>query len=367
MASATLTAEMATISLIGAGVIARFHAAAVRKLPGSYEIAVTDPNPAAIEEFTQQFPQARVFPDLVSMLAPRPAEGDIVVNATPPFGHCDPTIAALDSGRHVLCEKPLALSLDEARQMLAAAKKKGRRLGCCSMRFLALSTAAEAKRLVREDAIGAAYHVTWIHRNHRARSGIEYQPASRWFLDPAKNGGGVVMDWGPYDLAALVDLLEPTRVEVRSAWIATPRTAVDPELTPLTEHHAGASLIFRRSDGTAVPVTWERSSATHGREQKTHEIEGPRGSLTWDWLGGGKLTHCFDEAGKLVTQTREIPETTDLGPHDKPLVFMTRAIAGEPSPALLDERAVFNFAILRAIYDCARRNCSQIINMEDFA
>ncbi|WP_299723066.1 hypothetical protein [Devosia sp.] len=74
-------------------------------------------------------------------------------------------------------------------------------------------------------ALGELYHVTCRHRTQRGRSGIEYQPEGRWFLDRAKSGGGVLMDWSVYDLATL---FEPTRVEIRDAWTAQPRTGADP-------------------------------------------------------------------------------------------------------------------------------------------
>lgn len=59
---------------------------------------------------------------------------DFVVVAAPPFTHHEETIAALESGRHVLCEKPLAPTLDEAKAMLATAREHDRLLGSCSCR-----------------------------------------------------------------------------------------------------------------------------------------------------------------------------------------------------------------------------------------
>ena len=68
------------------------------------------------------------------MLSQPAREGDIVVVATPPDTHADLAVQALHSGRHVLCEKPLALTVAEARTMLEAARARNRRLGCCSAR-----------------------------------------------------------------------------------------------------------------------------------------------------------------------------------------------------------------------------------------
>ncbi len=349
---------MPTVYLIGAGVIARLHAAAAAKLPADWRLAVTDPNPQAIVEFSRQFPHAQAYPTMQAMLATPAHNHDIVVNATPPLAHCQPTIDALNSGRHVLCEKPLALNLDNARRMLAAARARQRLLGCCSTRVIGTKAAAEARHLLRSGAIGDVYHVTWVHRNQRARSGIEYQPESRWFIEMSKSGGGTIMDWGPYDLAALVELLEPERVEVHRAWLANPATAIDPPVSDPVEQHAGALMVFFLRNGTNVPVTWERSAATHGREQKTHEVEGTTGALTWEWLKGGTLSHTFDDGGKLAARLTEHPDDPQLGMHDRPLHYFHLAVIGKPSPALVNERALFNFHCLRNLRLCPNRQAA---------
>ncbi len=322
---------------------------------------MADPNPAVREAFVAKFPQTRVFDSLESMLAQPAGPDDIVITATPPVAHCEPTLAALESGRHVLCEKPLAMDVDQARQMLATAKQKNRMLGCCSCRFLGLAAAAEAKRMMRAGELGEPYHMTWINRRLRGRPGIEYQPQSRWFLDSKINGGGTVMDWGPYDFAAMIELLEPVRLDVRSAWLARPKTAADPvDIDPKTEQHA-ADLLFHCRDGRKIPVTYERSACIHGHESSMVELEGDRGAVRWDWLGGGKVEHSFDESGKLLSRTTQHPDPGSLGPHDKPIVFFHRRVIGQSAPAIVNEQALFNFSCLRAIYDAARTGQCQTV------
>ncbi|MCG3147133.1 MAG: Inositol 2-dehydrogenase/D-chiro-inositol 3-dehydrogenase [Verrucomicrobiae bacterium] len=356
------------IYLVGAGVIARFHAQAAQRLPGETQLIVADPNPAARADFAGRFPQARLFDNATTMLAEPAQSGDIVVLATPPFTRLALGTQALSSGRHVLCEKPLAMNAQEAEQLLALAKARNLLIGCCSARFVDTPTTREAKRLVDSGSLGAVYHATFVQRVQRFRTGIEYQPTSRWFLDSSKNGGGIVMDWTPYDFTMLNSVLAPVRVEVVDAWLANPATHLSlPAGTVFdVEEHAGATLRFHRADGTKVNVTYERASCTHGEARSVLEIEGTQGAVRWNWLmigGKGELTHTTDVDGKpsSVTQTFD---KTELPPHDRPLHYLWKRIAGQPSAAVVNADAVFNFRCLRAVYDCANTGQPQSIQRE---
>src|SRR6185369_10470086 len=84
-----------------------------------------DPRAEARRQFEADF-QARVYPDVADLCAD--ANVDVVYVATPHQFHAAHAIAALSAGKHALVEKPMALSLDECRGMLAAAQKAGRQL-----------------------------------------------------------------------------------------------------------------------------------------------------------------------------------------------------------------------------------------------
>jgi len=348
------------ILIIGAGAIGRHHATAIRKhvASESANVAVADPSSQALEQFLAEFPDVLAFSDVAEAVGRPAGEDDISIVAAPPSAHCELTIAALASGRHVLCEKPLALDVAEARQMLAAARRNGRLLGCCSARLVSVPGTQEVKRLIAAGAIGEPYHVTWISRLHRARAGVEYQPSSRWFLDRSKNGGGILQDWGPYDFSALNELFEPDRVEVLSAFCANPETAL-PDLQPGTvfdvEQHVGASLRYHPRAGAPLIVTYERAACTHGTESSLVEVEGSKGALTWDWLdwaGLGEVRLTTDEGGRSVTETITVPVEPNVIVHDRPLLGFLAAVEGLESKSVLNDQAVFNFACVRAIYDC---------------
>ncbi len=359
------------IYLLGAGVIARHHAAAVEQLPDPSGIllSVADPNPQALAEFRQQFPAARIFDDGRTMLAEPMRPNDIVVVATPPFTHHDLTLLALETGRHVLCEKPLAMNRAQAKAMLRAARARNRLLGCCSTRFLGLATNEEAKCVVEGGTLGDLYHATFVNRRQRGRSGIEYQPSGRWFLDSARSGGGTLMDWSPYDVTTLNHVLSPIRVDVLTAWMANPETALDlPAGTVFdTEQHVGASLRYRRRDGQTLDVTFERAACTHGAERVEVEIEGLRGAVAWDWLdwlGNGTVTVTRDHNGHASPETIAPTAARSLHIHHRPMVYFAERVRGEPSLAVVNEQAVFTFSCIQATYECVRSGQPQSVSLE---
>ncbi|WP_404424116.1 Gfo/Idh/MocA family protein [Nibricoccus sp. IMCC34717] len=345
------------ILICGAGVIANHHAKAALRLPGGAHLSVADPNPAARERFIQAFPGSQAFTSLDELLAQPREASDIVIIATPPWLHHPQTLQALRSGRPVLCEKPLAMSSSQADEMFAEATRLGLQLACCSSRFLDRPVFDEAKRRWDSGVLGKALRVRWQHRNEAARSGYEYQPESRWFLDKSRAGGGCLFDWGIYDFATLHAVLEPRALTVRSAWLGYPvRGKPLPAGTVFdVETQVVAAIDYVLADGREVRLDYERSTAAFGPWTNVHMLEGERGSLTWDWLDweGHSLRQYSDSAGE--SKVEELPLPDPAGGHcmEKPLLHFVAALEGGASPVIWGDRARFNFATLNAIYRSA--------------
>ncbi|WP_243895806.1 Gfo/Idh/MocA family oxidoreductase [Paenibacillus sp. F411] len=351
---------MLNIYLVGSGVIAKMHAKAAQHLPCANQVQLhaTDISEDARSAFREEFPEAIVYTQLDEMLQAKPPSPlDIVVVCTPPFAHLEPVRKALASGRHVLCEKPLAISSQEARDMLELAIAKGVHLACCSSRFLGTSTTEKVKQLLSTGALGELYHVAFKDVRSRGRSGIEYQPGSRWFLDRSRSGGGVLMDWGPYDFAVLNDVLQPLSVDIVQAWTANPVTALDFDETVVNdvEQHAGAVMVYHQADGSRVTVTYERSACEHGPEMNLALIQGTRGAVEWNWQcfdHSGEVHMYSDEAGALVKHSQTLGSEIPL--HDRPLLYFYQLLTGVKGHALVDEQSVFNLDCIQAIYHTAR-------------
>ncbi|OHE92725.1 oxidoreductase family protein [Colletotrichum orchidophilum] len=356
------------IYLYGAGSIAWRHGVAAESLGHDVQLFAADPSKEARQALLAKFPKATIYEHTEAMLASSPGqERDIVVIAVPPFLHHAATLRAFRSGRHVLCEKPLATSETEMDEMLAASAASGRMFGECSFRYLGNEALDRARHLIETGGIGSVYHARFINRQPRARAGIEYQPSSRWFLEKEKSGGGIIFDWGVYDITMFFDVLRPVAATVNYAWSATPKTGADPSETSISiETHAGASLTLTLENGAVIPLYWERASGFHGDAQVALNIDGTEGGLTWEWVPtfdykdqvdaleeGFKLVHYVDDNGKVDAREETFPAFGWEDANQRPLLSFVDLIEGRDSEALSRSRLEFNFSVMLAIYKCA--------------
>jgi predicted dehydrogenase len=128
----------------------------------------------------------------------------IVVNLTIPATHFKVTRAILEAGKHAYSEKPLALTLAEARALQKIAARKRLKIGCAPDTFLG-GAQQRARKAVDEGAIGRIASGS----AHIMGRGMEHwHPNPDFFFKP---GGGPVLDMGPYYIAALVNLIGPVR------------------------------------------------------------------------------------------------------------------------------------------------------------
>ena len=170
------------------------------------------------------------------------------------------------------------------------------------------------------------------------------------------------MDWGPYDISTLDDLFRPSAIEVTDAWSAQPQTAADPVDTVFdVETHVGANLRLGVA-GRRIPVSYERSSATHGEEYSRAEIEGTRGSVHWSPFDSHQPVFLRRDDAGLPTEEVVPPGARDeYTIFDRPLIAFSAAVRGFGPATPVGRRAVDEFRCLRAIYDCARTGERQIV------
>lgn len=358
---------MKRLLILGAGAIAREHAKAARKLAPVPALLVADPGAEARAGFAKEYPEAHIFSSPDELLALTSEEGDVVIVATPPWLHAPQTLAALRTGRHVLCEKPLATSLTDARHMVAAAAAAGRQLHCCSSRFSARPITREIRRRLLAGEIGQNWRVRWQSRSSASRTGIEYQPGSRWFLDRARAGGGCLLDWGCYDVAVWTEIFQPVAITVESAWIGYPRRgpAQPADVRIDVEHQATATLRLHLADGRSVPVVFERSAASHGGAGgEVMQIEGETGALDWDWLDwhGSAIRHHRDSGDGTAVVDQTTAEDDGLFCHDRPLHALAAVLRGQPASPIAGRRAEDCFSVIAAIYRTAETRLPQTIH-----
>jgi 1,5-anhydro-D-fructose reductase (1,5-anhydro-D-mannitol-forming) len=150
--------------------------------------------------------KVRTFSALESALADNGA--DVVYVGTPVFLHAPQTLVALRAGKHVLCEKPMAMTYAEARSMVEAAHAAGKTLGVAYYRRI-YPKVTRAKELLRQGTIGQPLLAYITCQDWR--SGEE--PDRQWLVDPKQAGGGPLFDIGSHRIDVLNYLFgEPGRV-----------------------------------------------------------------------------------------------------------------------------------------------------------
>jgi predicted dehydrogenase len=199
------------VAVIGAGSIAKYsHVPGFQRLPNCDVIAICDVNEARARQLADDTGVPQVFTDFDKLMATE--KPDIVVVATPNVFHKPMTEAALKAGAHVLCEKPLAPTYDEAKAMFELAAAKGRVLSVGThFRFTTPMQAAKAH--VDGGFFGKIYAARTVWNR---RSGIPGYGS--WFTNKDLAGGGALLDIGVHTLDRALYLMGyPQPVSVSGA------------------------------------------------------------------------------------------------------------------------------------------------------
>ena len=251
---------MIGFAILGTGLISKFHARALREVPGARLVAVCSREVARAEAFAAEFGCA-AFGSLEAVLG---CPGvDALTVATPSGLHRDAALAAAQAGKHVLCEKPLEVTPGRIDEMIAAHRAAGTRLGCIfQQRYLpALRPIREALREGRFGALTyAGAYVPWWRSD-------EYYRNSSWRGTLRLDGGGALMNQSIHVIDLLCDLLPPVE-----AVAAIASSAGHPGLE--AEDACAVSLRFR---GGAVGVIYGTTAAWPGRARRL-EIAGTHGT-----------------------------------------------------------------------------------------
>ncbi len=259
------------VGVIGLG-IGRHHIRGYQTHPDAEVVAIADLDEARLGEIGAQYSVANRYPSGEQMLLEE--ELDVVSIATPNKFHKPLTIAALEAGCHVLCEKPMALNAKEAREMIAAAEGSGKRLMIhFSYRFSEQSQALKAQ--VDAGVLGEVYfaRTLWHRRRGLPRFGS-------WFGQKAISGGGPLIDLGVHrlDLALwLMGYPRPVWVMGRTYDPIASALAREQGVVYDVEDLAVAMITFANGATLELEASW----AAHIQEHEWMETRlfGTRGGL----------------------------------------------------------------------------------------
>jgi predicted dehydrogenase len=271
---------------------------------------------------------------------------DAVIIATPPYLHAEQLDAALQSGKHVLLEKPLAESPQSAAKIVEMANKaEGRVVLEATCRHTRLTPKFQfIKKLIDDGKLGQVYH---IHHNHLTRGTfIEWNPKGGWAMNKALAGGGPFIDWGVYDLSFHLGLLDD-QPELLSARRFSRNDLRDVshlvEFSDI-EQHGAAWLEF--SGG--LTYYYERGAGVHGETANETRLYGTRGGLrfqfpSWD---SNEVEFFYVEDGQPRKETLMVDNT---GAEDDSLAIIRHfldCLEGTAKPLMTVETAAKHICIL---------------------
>lgn len=179
------------VGIIGSQFQADIHACAFKIAPDEAEVvAVASPSPGNAAALAKKYGISRIFTDYRSMLEERDIE--MVTIAAPNYLHAEMTTACARAGKHIVCEKPLAMTIEEGEQMIAAARQHGVLLMYAEELFFTPKY-VKAKEMAEAGAFGKLHLVKQSEKH--------FGPHSPWFWDVSRSGGGAFMDLGCHGIA----------------------------------------------------------------------------------------------------------------------------------------------------------------------
>ena len=283
------------IGIVGTGFMGSTHAAAWKEIGGQIAGFLAE-TPQEAEELAARY-GVQIFADLSSMFN----EVDIVDVCTPTYLHCDMVIKAAAAGKQIVCEKPLALTIEEGQKMIAACKKAGVNLFVAQVvRFF--PEYALAKQAITNGEIGQVGVLRLSRGGYRPK-----KPTGNWFLDETKSGG-ILMDLMVHDL----DYARWVAGEVESVFAKKiskpfPDAPVD-YATVILKHRSGA--ISHVAGAWAYPPPTFRTS---------FEISGDAGMIDYDSDATAPIRNLIQKPGSdspdvglPSSPVSESPYTTEI-------------------------------------------------------
>jgi predicted dehydrogenase len=322
-------------------------------------VALCDTDEKRLNELGETYhvpPEGR-FTDYNQMLAE--AKLDIVSVCLPNFIHAEVSIAALEAGAHVICEKPMAPTVAQAHSMLEAAEKAKRRL-MISYNFRYRADTQWIRRIIKSGKLGNVYH---IYASWRRETGI---PGSGWFGNKKMAGGGALIDLGVHVLDLTMWFLDFPGVMTVSGdthslfgprgmktWGRRPGQVI--ENTFDVDDGAVGFIRFANGANAVLEATW----AEHRQPQDDlirMEIQGTNGTVVLN-IANYKIEDTLRFYTELEDEpTIMIPTVRVSGPqgHEALVIDMVRSLQENTMPASTGEHGYAAVQVLQAMYESAQ-------------
>ncbi|RXT15362.1 Gfo/Idh/MocA family protein [Ammoniphilus sp. CFH 90114] len=345
------------IGIIGCGGIAfGKHMPSLAKLEVVEMVAFCDVNEEKAEEAAKQFgtTEAHVFKDYRQLL--QDPTIDVVHVCTPNDSHADITVASLESGKHVMCEKPMAKTTEEARRMVDAAKRSGKKLTVGYQNRFRSDSQYLHKVCARGD-LGEIYYAKAHAIRRRA------VPTWGVFLDEEKQGGGPLIDIGTHALDLTLWMMNNYKPQVvlgstfhklgKKENAANAWGSWDPEKFKVEDSAFG---FIRMENGATIALesSWALNTLQTG-EAKCTLCGTDGGADMWDGLhiNGENLSKLYTQRIDLDAKGVDFYEGEKESAADLEARLWIESVIHDTEPVVKPEEALVVTEILEAIYKSA--------------
>jgi predicted dehydrogenase len=322
------------IGVIGAGAAAQVaHLPALRGLGGVEVLALSDTDEQKLRQVSQRYGIRRVFVDFEDLLRVEEIEG--VVVATPNYLHAPMSIAALNYGKHVLCERPMAMNPRDAREMVKAARESARTL-LIGFNQRYRPDVRVLRTFVKKGELGEILYVKtgWLRRRTD-------WPEGSWMMRAHSAGGGVFLDLGVQMLDLALWVCGYPQVLAVSAVTNRRGKGYDVE---------DSGSAFLRLSGKAVlslEVSW---TLVFDKDLTYVNFLGNRGAAALNPLRIHKELY-----GQLVnvTPVMKLPSNLHKASYEAQAAHFVECMRGRQEPAIPAEECLRTTEVLQAIYRSA--------------
>jgi predicted dehydrogenase len=283
------------MGLLGCGFMGKCHTNAYKKIPYIYSqagfaprlLVLCDQNHQIVQREAARYGYEEFTTDWHEMIDdPRV---DVVDNCGPDPVHPEPSIAALQAGKHVICEKPMAVSVDDARRMRDAAQKASGK-SMCTFNYRFMPAVGLAKEMIDSGQLGTIYHV---RANYLQMAGHDpsLPPHRAWYAAWPHSGGLQGIGSHAIDQCRfLVGEIKSVSALVRTF---NPDRAIPSAADPNATADEGTAAVLDFENG-AVGVLESSVVATGRRNFLSWEINASKGSLKWDLEHPNSLFACLE-------------------------------------------------------------------------
>jgi predicted dehydrogenase len=331
------------VAIIGIQGFGKSYLNVLKTLPYVEVVALCDVNTEAAGKLAAQHGVPSVVADYRELL--RGDRVDAVFVATPHFLHHEMTMAALRAGRHVFCEKPLAITARDAWEMAETARSSRRILTCHYNRRQTLAVKL-LRGLTAAGTFGEIYHINvkWMAR----WTGFMFDSATSWRVSKAKAGGGILVGRGSHMLDAAWHILGKPAFESVSGVCANRLTGFEVD--------DYAMVVARLAGGTTVHMecSYEANLPGYG-ERIEYEVLGTRAGAICSAVDGIetiKVGSCAFPGKEWTDRTVDIEKYRDAAPRTIVEDFV-EAVRDGREPFVTGEQGAAITQLLQAVYRSA--------------